>query len=200
MNRNRLLIIDDEAYVCRTIEVIMQDEGYEVATAQDGHTALQLFDEKPFDIVLSDIRMAQMDGMQVLKSIKERRPETVVFLITAYGTMESAIKAFRCGTDDFIPKPLDMDYLKQRIRHCLALRKREPSVELELARRRYNLTPREAEVVSHVQQGLSNAEIAKQLEISEGTVKVHLEHIYSKVGVHSRTALIARLRQQCANS
>lgn len=196
MSNERLLIVDDEANVCRTLQVIMEDEGYEVTTAQDGRTALAQFETAEFDVVLSDIRMATMDGVEVLKRIKERRPETVVMLITGYGTMNGAIDAFRCGADDFVPKPLDMDYLKRRIRQCLESRRQRPLAELEAARGRFGLTPREAQVVSQVQQGQSNADIARQLGISEGTVKVHLEHIYAKVGVHSRTALIARLRQQ----
>lgn len=199
MSKERILIIDDEVNVCRTLQVIMEDEGYVVVTAQDGQTALRLFQEEPFDVVLSDIRMANVDGMMVLERIKEIRPMTIVVLITGYGTMNTAIEAFRSGADDFVPKPLDMDYLKKRIRTSLDSRSDMARAELELAREKYGLTVREAQVVSQVQLGHTNADIAKQLGISEGTVKVHLEHVYAKVGVHSRTALVARLRQQVQN-
>ncbi len=97
-------------------------EGYEVAVASGGQEALDLAAETPFDLVITDIRMKKMDGIEVLKNIKALHPETVVILISAFATVETAVSAMREGAYDFIPKPFQLEELKAVIRGALAHR------------------------------------------------------------------------------
>jgi two-component system nitrogen regulation response regulator NtrX len=111
MSNNTVLVVDDEDYIRSTIAGILNDEHYDVRLAKDGFEALAAM--KSFDpqIVLLDIWLPQMDGIEVLKRMKEQYPDTIVIMISGHGTIDTAVKTIKLGAYDFIEKPLSADKL-----------------------------------------------------------------------------------------
>ena len=115
-----VLIVDDQPSLREMLEILLNREGYQVATAGSGPEALELFRKTPFSVVLTDIRMRPMDGLSLLKEIKNLRPQTEVIMISAYADQEKAIEAMNEGAYDFFPKPFDNKELLQVIRNALS--------------------------------------------------------------------------------
>ncbi|MEK7821801.1 MAG: response regulator, partial [Planctomycetota bacterium] len=105
----RVLVVDDEVNLLKTLSDVLNRNGYEVAVAKDGPSALGLIEKNGFDIALLDIRMPHMDGVELLERIKARHPDVEVIIMTAYGTIETAIKSIKLGAYAYILKPLDID-------------------------------------------------------------------------------------------
>ncbi|MFC1533426.1 response regulator [Thermodesulfobacteriota bacterium] len=107
----KVLVIDDEAGIRKVISITLSDEGYQVLTAEDGETGIRMCREESPQIVITDIRMPGIDGVEVLKRIKEKMPEKEVIVITAFGEMEVAIRALQLDASDFITKPINNEAL-----------------------------------------------------------------------------------------
>ena len=107
----KVLVIDDERTVCNSCARILSEQGYAVRTALNGEEGLEHIEKEPFDLVIVDLRMPGTDGIGVLRGAKERRPETVVVVITAYATVDSAIEVMKLGAADYLPKPFTPDEL-----------------------------------------------------------------------------------------
>ncbi|MFH1774658.1 MAG: response regulator [Methanobacteriota archaeon] len=116
---NAILVVDDEEDACKTLRAILEKEGYVVDTAQSGQESLEKIAAKSFDVILADFMMPEMDGLELLRKIKEGCPDAAKILFTAHGSIDSAIGAIRDGVDDYIPKPFDTDYLKSSIARVL---------------------------------------------------------------------------------
>ncbi len=116
-----ILIIDDDTSLRRVLEYNLQEAGYAVATAASGEEGLSLFDEVSPALVVTDMKMPGMDGMQVLKAVKERSPETLVIMITAFGTVDIAVEAMKAGAYDYITKPFNRDELRLIVAKALQL-------------------------------------------------------------------------------
>lgn len=114
-----ILVVDDDASQRRLIEFWLQEEGYAVLTAVDGKAGLQLFEEADPSLVIADIRMPGIDGLDLLGRIKGINPDATVILITAFGTVNSAVEAMKLGAADYLLKPLNADELKIVIRRVL---------------------------------------------------------------------------------
>jgi DNA-binding NtrC family response regulator len=112
----RVLVVDDEQIIRESLSFILQKEGYEVEEAPNGQVAYKKIAENPPDIVITDIEMPGMKGLDLLERAKQVSPQTFVIIITAYGSIESAIQALRKGAYDYILKPLDFDELVLRLR------------------------------------------------------------------------------------
>ena len=123
----RILIVDDERDIRELLFRILEKEGYVPSVAHDGPTALEMIELGVPDLVISDVRMPDMDGMDLLRRVKEIDPDLPVIIITGWGAIDSAVEAMRKGAFDYLPKPLDMRLLSERIR--LALKGRRRSVE-----------------------------------------------------------------------
>ncbi len=111
-SKGRILVIDDEVNAATALESLLRDDGYEVEKAHEGRGGLLLLDRMQPDVVLSDVRMPGMDGVELLAKIKTLRPETMVVLMTAYGTVKTAVKAMKLGAEDFLSKPIDVEELE----------------------------------------------------------------------------------------
>lgn len=111
MEKGRILIIDDDEIVRKSCERILSPEGFLIISAKDGKEGLKLLSKKTFDLVLTDLRMPDMDGIEVLKKVKEIGPDIEVIVITGYGTIKSAIEAIRHGAYDYIEKPFSPEEL-----------------------------------------------------------------------------------------
>src|SRR6516225_4824608 len=110
--KGRLLVVDDERGIVVALKGLFTKEGYEVETADSGEQALEKFKAGFFDVVITDLSMKGMDGLQLLKHIRELEPNSAVLMITAYGTQRIAVDAMKAGAEDYLPKPFDNDELR----------------------------------------------------------------------------------------
>ncbi|PWB48225.1 MAG: Fis family transcriptional regulator [Nitrosomonadales bacterium] len=118
-NNGRLLIADDEKVALKNLEHVMKKEGYEVAATQSGANALAYLEKQSFDVVLTDLRMEKVDGMQILRKCRESCPDTEVVLITGFATLESAVEAMKHGAFYYIAKPFRLDEVRQVVAEAL---------------------------------------------------------------------------------
>lgn len=114
----KILVIDDERGIRSTLKEILGFEGYSVEVAENGIIGLDMIKAKDYDIVLCDIKMPEMDGIEVLKKIMEIKPETTVVMISGHGNIDTAVEAIKHGAYDFIVKPLDLNRLLITIRNA----------------------------------------------------------------------------------
>ena len=105
----KLLIIDDERIALRNLEHVMKKEGYDVTATQSGANALKLLEDRQYDVVLTDLRMEKVDGMQILKKTRELYPDTEVVMITGFATLDSAVESMKHGAFYYIAKPFTND-------------------------------------------------------------------------------------------
>src|SRR3972149_4461225 len=119
MSKEKILIVDDEKGIRDFLEIMLKKEGYKTAVAVSGEDAIKLFNNSSYDLVISDVRMKGMSGVELLKSIKEINPEIVVLMITAYASVDTAIDAMKAGAYDYITKPFKIDEVKHIIRNAL---------------------------------------------------------------------------------
>jgi DNA-binding NarL/FixJ family response regulator len=148
------------------------------------------------DVVLMDLRMAELDGVAATAQIRKQQPETPVLVLTTYDSNADILRAIEAGATGYLLKDTPRDQLFSAIR-AVAQGKSAlaPAVASRLLRRMHApveeaLSAREIEVLALVARGASNKEIGRSLHISEGTVKSHLIHIFSKLGVADRTAAV----------
>jgi len=119
MEKRKILVVDDERSMREFLGIMLAKEGYGVTQCPDGETALRQVDEDIFDLVIMDIRMPKMDGIAVLERIKEIAPETIVIMITAFASTDTAVQAMKKGAYDYITKPFKIDEVKLIIRNAL---------------------------------------------------------------------------------
>ncbi len=140
----KILIIDDERIALRNLEHVMQKEGYEVTATQSGPNALKLIEDQQFDVVLTDLRMEKVDGMQILKKSRELYPDTEVIMITGYATLDSAVDSMKHGAFYYIAKPFKLEEVRKVVK----------------------------EAVHKVRLKTENRQLREQLESYQGKVKI----------------------------
>lgn len=116
---SKILIVDDEKIALKNLEHVMKKEGYDVIGTQSGPNALKLLEEQQFDLVLTDLRMEKVDGMQILKRCNELYPDMEVIMITGYATLESAVNAMKQGAFYYIAKPFKLDEVRRVVKEAL---------------------------------------------------------------------------------
>lgn len=199
MTRNSILLIDDEKFLLEAVSDDLKENGYEVTTAISGEEGWRSFQLLRQDLVIIDLKMENMDGLEVSRKIKQLNPETPIMILTGYGSLETAIEALRLDLDDYVLKPVNRDELSEKIHHCLNKKYNsnptnpKPTFAQNLKLEEAGLTRRENEVVQYAAQGYNDDEIAKMLSISAYTVKFHLKRIFKKLGIHKRVELIVSL-------
>ena len=119
MTKERILIVDDEKNIVASLEGILSDEGYETTTTGDGLAALEMIHLDPPDLVILDIWLPGVDGIEVLKTVRTYHPEIKVLIMSGHGTIDTAVKATKLGANDFIEKPFSIDRLVQSIEEAL---------------------------------------------------------------------------------
>ncbi|TKJ46821.1 hypothetical protein CEE34_06940 [Candidatus Aerophobetes bacterium Ae_b3a] len=122
MPKGKILVVDDEIKMRRVLQMILQKEGYEIVTSKDGREALQKVEEENFDLVLTDMKMPGLSGIDLLKKIRESDKEIPVIMITAYGTVETAVKAMKEGAYDYLLKPFEKDEMKIIVANALKMK------------------------------------------------------------------------------
>lgn len=121
-SKGKILVIDDEKSMNDILSILIEEEGYEATSAYDGKEGLEIIRKDIFDIVITDIRMPYHDGFEMLRTVREVSPDTIVLMITAYGTMEDAIEAMKLGAYDYIHKPFKIDEIRLIIKNALEKR------------------------------------------------------------------------------
>lgn len=174
----KILVIDDDASLRRVLEYNLQEEGYDVFAAASGEAGLELFAAEGAALVITDVKMPGIDGLQVLKEIKARAPETLVLVITAFGAVDMAVEAMKLGAYDYITKPFNRDELRLTVRKALqftGLAAENRRLKDELAERRdYRTivgTSREMEQVFAVVGKVAATEAAVLITGESGTGK-----------------------------
>ena len=118
-NKTGILIADDNESLCKTLSFVLKHKGYDVAMAFDGPAAIDLLSARPFDVILLDIKMSPMDGVETYKKIKELRPEAVVIMMTAYAVEDLIAEVLKEGAYGIFYKPVDMDKVISTIEEAM---------------------------------------------------------------------------------
>ena len=135
----KVLVIDDERSVCHSCKVILRDEGHEVDYVTSGTEGVVRALQGDWDVVLLDLKMPDLSGMEVLERIKAERPEIMVIIITGYATIQTSIEAIKKGAFDYVPKPFTPEELSMTVQKALedrAVRRENESLRRELSRLR----------------------------------------------------------------
>jgi NarL family two-component system response regulator LiaR len=205
----RVLIVDDHSVVRRGLTALLATEpGIEVAgEAADGREAIELATELRPDVVIMDLVLPELDGVEAIRQIRSRRPETRILVLTSFGSDEMLFPALKAGALGYLLKDASPEEL---IRAIHATARGLSSLNQTVARRLLaelshekstradhdGLTPRETEVLRALARGLSNEGISRTLHISEATVRTHVSNILFKLGLDNRTqAALYALRE-----
>src|SRR5512143_454591 len=120
---SRVLVVDDVKGMREMLSIMLKKEGHDAVMAEGGEKAVKLLKDDIFDLVITDVKMPKSSGMDVLRAVKEHSPDTVVIMITAYATAESAVEAMKEGAYDYIMKPFKVDEIKLVVKNALEKRK-----------------------------------------------------------------------------
>jgi len=169
----RILVIDDEENMLELYSRILGKEGYKVTTALTAEEALDLFRSKVFDLIIADLALPGMNGVELLKKVKEEDPDIPYILITAYGTVESAVEAMKLGAFDYIPKPFQTEELKIVIKKAL----KEYQLAQELKRLRSEVRERYSfgNIVGRSKKMLAIFDLVGRVAASNSTVLIQGE-------------------------
>ena len=198
----RLLVVDDEPNLLRAVAACLKAENYEVTTARSGHEALMQLAESIPDLIISDIRMPGMDGYKLARQLRgsPRTALVPIVFLTAKDETADRIEGFRAGIDAYLTKPFEPEELiavvnaiLQRVErthsHIARLVSSGNTEDASLSLQDETLTDAENRVAVAVSRGLSNKEIAAELEISVRTVENHISHILDKKGFSNRVEI-----------
>jgi len=130
ISQPHILVVDDELSMRELLEFLLSREGYRVSLAENGRRAIAMLDKQTYDLLLCDIKLGDMTGLNVLKAAKTKDPDTTVIMISAFATTETAVEAMNMGAYDYVPKPFDNEELKQTIAKALDLKTIEHEKEI----------------------------------------------------------------------
>lgn len=211
VSKIRILVVEDQAILRSGLRIILErfDDLAIVGESHDGVDALERVAELKPNVVLMDILMPQMDGIEATKEIKKRFPDVKVIIFTMYSRNDDVFGALSAGADGYCMKDVEPEVLYRAIKAVglgaswldpaiaervlkAALESNErnasqPDIPAKTSRPRFDLTDRELQVLSGIVDGLSNQEIADRLFLSAETVKTHIRRIMQKLGVADRT-------------
>ena len=163
-----VLIVDDKDSLRDMLAKTLAMEGYEVETAADGHDALRLADARRFDVVLTDLKLPTMDGIEVLSKLKEMDPSQEVIMMTAFGTIETAVHAMKLGAFDFLTKPFDPQHLTLLLNR--ALENQRLAAENVLLREELSLRLGSTDIIGQSARIHEVAELVRKVAGSDSTV------------------------------
>jgi len=131
-DKPRILVVDDEASIRMMLRAVLEEEGYEIVEAADGPEAIRAVEQDPLDLILLDLRMTKMDGVEALTEIRKISPFVPVLMMTAYATVKTAVEALKAGAFEYLAKPLDIEELKILVQNALEYyRLREENLTLK---------------------------------------------------------------------
>lgn len=155
--RPHVLLVEDELSVAKGLAMVMREDGYDVDVADTGQGALDKFKQGEFDLMVADLRLPDMDGMDVIQRVREKKPKTNVVIITGYPSVSSAVQAVKMGVSDYLRKPFTEDEFKAAVQSALKARKRESMEELIVETQRERLIQKE-EVIRVLERAYQDQE------------------------------------------
>ncbi|MDQ0088756.1 DNA-binding NarL/FixJ family response regulator [Paenibacillus anaericanus] len=198
----RILLTEDQAMVRQGLKMMIETDSEMIVTgeASNGKEALELCERNTFDIIILDIRMPEMNGLDAARVIRSRWPQSKVLMLTTFNDYQYAMEALKIGANGYMLKDADSEALIRSIRSCLS---GGLSLQEEVAAKVIpqllkqtavtsvdpSITPRELVIIRLVGEGRSNQEIANELALSLGTVKNHVSQIMDKLELRDRTQL-----------
>ncbi len=203
----RVMVVDDQALVREGLMTLLDAAPgiAPVAAAADGEDAVRLAARHRPDVVLMDLRMPLLDGVEATRQIRAAQPETEIVVLTTHADESSILDALRAGARGYLTKDAGIAEISRAVHaasdHQALLDPVAQNALIEAAGAGArpaaepaalpgDLTPREAEVLSLVARGLSNREIAESLVVSQATVKTHINHVFSKIGARDRAQAV----------
>ena len=155
----RVLVVDDERSMRELLEIVLRREGYDVVVAENGRSAIEVIEREPIDLLISDIKMPDMSGVEVLRAAKKADQDVLAIMVTAFASTETAVEAMRLGACDYLSKPFDVDLLKMKVRE--KIENRQLRQENVLLKRTLGLTHQFSNII-----GRSSAmlEVFKMIE------------------------------------
>ena len=190
-----VLVVDDEPHMRMLVRETLEQSGHDVCEAENGEQGLERFAERRPDIVLMDLEMPEVDGIEATRILREQAPDTRVVILTSFSDRDRILKALDAGAVGYLLKDAEPDELRRGI--AAAARGESPldprAAGTVIAARTAQASPsaviseREREVLVLLSRGMPNKEIAHQLGISEKTVKAHLTSIFRQIKVTDRT-------------
>ncbi len=169
----RILIVDDEPNIRQGLAEALDDQGYEIQQAPSGETALELLRLTPFDLVLVDLVMEEMDGIEVLREVNRHWPQTEVVIITAYGTIETAVKALKEGAYDYLTKPINVKRFRSYVHNIL--RTQELEEENRRLREKLRTEQEYSQIIGQSEKLLTILEMIDQLAPTDVTILIEGE-------------------------
>jgi DNA-binding response OmpR family regulator len=135
IQQHRVLLVEDESNMAKGLAMVMREEGYDVDLSDTGRSAIEKFGRRPFDLLVADLRLPDIDGMDVIQHVRKERPSTKVIVITGYPSVSSALKAVKMGASDYLRKPFSDDEFMVSVKSVFAERganpvERLPAVEI----------------------------------------------------------------------
>jgi len=170
----RILVVDDEPVVTKGCRRILGDAGYQVDTAATGQDGLQRAVDGHFDLVMTDLRLPDLNGMEIVRAIREKRPGTAIVIITGYGSVPNAVEALKLGVSDYIEKPFTPQQITEAVGRAVGSPPSQPArIEADLVRevlqragRNQQFGQRLLEQGSHVLSGVALSDEAKAAIVS----------------------------------
>lgn len=187
----RIHIVDDDPADARQLLSILTTSGYEVEVSSDGDAFVADLAALDADLVIVDLRMPGIGGLEVLKRLTSAHPGVPAIMVSGRGDIRAAVKAVKFGAADFLEKPVDPEELVEVVKRC-AGRMREPAGRWTAAITDVwsKVSPREAEVLERLLKGERNKQIAHEMQIAERTVETHRANMMKRLGVTSFADLI----------
>ncbi|NUO18421.1 sigma-54-dependent Fis family transcriptional regulator [bacterium] len=170
MLREKILLVDDEPGLSAYLEEVVREEGFRVRKVQSATEALAALEEEAFQLIITDLRMPEMDGLELLRRVRERDPQLGVIVMTAFASLETAVEALRLGAMDYITKPLHVQEIQ------VVLRKAIESLELKRENRRLkaklSAETGEPKIVGSSQESLALMELVRRVAPSDSTILI----------------------------
>ena len=166
----KILVVDDEQSLREVLSIMLKRAGYAVTAVSDGEEAIEQLQKEIFDLVITDLRMPKVDGMEVLRAVKSASPETVVLIITAFATADSAVEAMKQGAYDYLTKPFQVDEVQLIIRN--ALEKRRLTTENILLKREMASQSSFAQLVGQSEAMQKVFDVVKKVADSKSNVLI----------------------------
>ncbi len=188
-----IFLVDDDASVRDAVGLFLESLGMTVKVYSSAQVFLDSYRSEWPGCMVLDISMPGMTGLELQEVLQKRSIELPIIFLTGQGNIPQSAKAFKAGAVDFIEKPFNDKQLLERIQEAIAIdsqNRQQKEKQSEILEHYSRLTSREREVMGHVVDGLSNKEIARELEISHRTIDIHRARIMEKMGAHSLADLV----------
>ena len=186
----QVAVVDDDEAVLDSLRLLLEAEGFAVATFDCARAFLRHCQDHPCACLVTDVRMPDMDGLELIEALKSHGPLPEIVVVTGHGDVPMAVRAMKLGARDFLEKPFDPDRMIASVVDALRAPASQAAINPDVVSRLETLTPREREVLEQLVLGRSNKGIARELGISPRTVEVHRARVMEKMDAESLSQLV----------